>query len=153
MASRIIPAVILRAVFTGVVFSCPIGQLALAALRSWTGGHAAKSLAARRYPAHLHIGVHPDYRRHGFGRELVLRFVDQVHAEGIPGIHASVVEANHAARLLFQNVGFDVVGQYDAVFPGSPHAPIHMLLLGLQMSSPSGFQRSHRSSRAKAVEE
>ena len=148
MAGRIIPAVIFRAVLAGAVFSCPVGQLAWAGLRSWKSGHAVKSRAALDYPAHLHVGMHHGYRRQGFGRDLVNRFVDQARDEGIPGIHVSVVEANLAARMLFQDVGFDVLGQYEAIFPGSPRAPVRMLLLGLQMSSPRALQREGCSSGA-----
>ena len=151
VAGRVLPAVVLRAVFTGVVFSCPVAQLAWAGLRSWTSGHAAKSQAIRGYPAHLHVGVHPDYRRQGFGRELVLHFVDQACTEGIPGIHASVVEANLPARSLLRNVGFDVLRHYEVVFPGSPRAPVRMLLLGLQVPSPGDLQRSGSSSRGNGV--
>jgi ribosomal protein S18 acetylase RimI-like enzyme len=148
MASRIIPAIILRTIFAGVAFSCPMGQLAWAGLRSWKSGHAVKSRAALGYPAHLHIGVHPDYRRQGVGRELVLQFVDQARAEGIPGIHASVVEANLPACSLFRSLGFDVLARYEVLFPGSPCAPVRMLLLGLETSSPGDLQRSGSSSRA-----
>jgi len=148
MAGRIIPAIILRTIFTGVVFSCPMGQLAWAGLRSWKSGHAVKSQAALHYPAHLHVGVHPDYRRQGVGRELVLQFVDQARAEGIPGIHASVVKANLPACSLFRSLGFDVLARYEVLFPGSPCAPVRMLLLGLQTSSPGDLQRSGSSSRA-----
>jgi ribosomal protein S18 acetylase RimI-like enzyme len=148
VAGRVLPAVTLRAVLTGAVFSCPVGQLAWAGLRSWTSGHAVKSRATLGYPAHLHVGVHPDYRQQGFGRELVLRFVDQAHDEGIPGIHVSVVEANLSARMLFRNVGFDVLGRYEVLFPGS-RSPVRMLLLGMLTSPHGGPQRAGRASRAK----
>jgi GNAT superfamily N-acetyltransferase len=129
MAGRIAPAAILRAVLTGALFSCPVGRLAWAGLRTWTSGHALKSRAGLDYPAHLHIGVRKDYRRHGLGRDLVLRFAAQASGVGISGIHVSVVEANLAARALFQSLGFDVLGRYEALFPGS-WTHVGMLLLG-----------------------
>jgi len=152
MASRIVPSVLLRALLSGAAFSCPVGQLARAGLRTWRSGHAVKSRAASGYPAHLHIGVHEDHRRQGVGRELVLRFIEHVRTEeGIPGIHASVVEANSPACALLRNVGFDVLGQYGVIFPGSPRASVRMLLLGLQVPSPGDPQRSGSSSRGKGV--
>jgi len=137
MASRIMPAVILRAVLTGAAFSCPVGRLAGAGLRSWLRGRPVKSQSASAYPAHLHVGVHEDCRRHRLGEELVRHFVAQARNEGIPGIHVSIVKTNLAARMLFQDLKFDVLGQYEAVFPGSPQVPVRMLLLGLQISSPA----------------
>ncbi len=132
MAGRIAPAAILRAVLTGALFSCPVGRLAWAGLRTWTSGHVVKSRAGLDYPAHLHVGVREDYRRHGLGKELVLRFVAQASDMGISGIHVSVVEGNLAARAFFQSLGFDVLGRYEALFPGS-WTRVGMLLLGTLM--------------------
>lgn len=146
MASRIVPSVILRVALSGVAFSCPVGRLARAGLRTWRSGHGVKSRAALAYPAHLHVGVHEDHRRDGVGRELVLGFIDHVRDEGIPGIHVSVVEANLPARMFFRNVGFDVLGQYEVIFPGSPHSPVRMLLLGRQVSSQGGLRKGRGSS-------
>ena len=129
MAGRIVPAALFRAVVTGVLFSCPVGRLAWAGLRTWTSSHTLKSRARLDYPAHLHVGVREDYRCHGLGKELVLRFVAQASGVGIFGIHVSVVEANLAARALFQSLGFDVLGRYEALFPGS-WTRVGMLLLG-----------------------
>jgi ribosomal protein S18 acetylase RimI-like enzyme len=134
MASRIAPAVVFRAVFTGTAFSCPVGRLAWAGLRTWTSSHAVKSQAALEYPAHLHVGVHEDHRRSGLARELVLRFIRQARNEDIPGIHVSVMEANLPARRLFRSVGFSVLGRYEAVLPGL-RSPVRMLLLGMPMTS------------------
>jgi ribosomal protein S18 acetylase RimI-like enzyme len=136
MAGRIVPAVTLRAVLTGALFSCPVGRLAWAGLRTWTSGHAVKSRAGLDYPAHLHVGVREDYRCHGLGKELVLRFVAQASGVGISGIRVSVVESNLAARALFQSLGFHVLGRYEALFPGS-WTRVGMLLLG-KLLIPSG---------------
>ena len=152
MASRIVPSILLRAVLTGAAFSCPVGRVARAALRTWRSVHTVKSRATLAYPAHLHIGVHEDHRRRGLARELVLRFIEHVRTDGIPGIHASVVGANLPACALLRNVGFDVLSQYDVIFPGSPRVPVHMLLLGLKMPLPGELRRSDSSSRAKDVE-
>jgi len=62
-----------------------------------------------RYPAHLHVNVHPNRRGHGIGQKLVERFVQDCIAEEVPGVH--VVTA-HAMR----NVGFyNRLGFTDAV--------------------------------------
>ena len=153
MAGRIVPAAIIRAVLTGALFSCPVGRLAWAGLRTWTSGHALKSRAGLDYPAHLHVVVREDYRRHGLGKELVLRFVTQVGGVGISGIHLSVVEGNLAARALFQSLGFDVLGQYEALFPGS-WTRVGMLLLGtLMIPARHPADEEAESPGAKAVDE
>jgi len=153
MASRIVPPVILRAFLSGVVFSCPLGRLAWAGLRTWTSRHTVKTRATRAYPAHLHVGMREDYRRSGLGRELVLRFVEQVRDEGIAGIHVSVVRANLPARMFFRDVGFDVLEKYEVILPGSPQSPVQMLLLGQQVSVQGGLRRGRGSSRAKGAGE
>ncbi len=45
------------------------------------------SYVTRRFPAHLHINLRHDLRGRGLGGLLVDRFVDDVAAAGLPGVH------------------------------------------------------------------
>jgi GNAT superfamily N-acetyltransferase len=42
---------------------------------------------SREYPAHLHMNVDARYRRTGIGRQLMERYVFDLAAEGVPGVH------------------------------------------------------------------
>lgn len=58
-----------------------------------------------KYPAHLHVNVHPQRRSRGIGSCLVKAFVDDCEATGVAGVH--VVTAPGLANVEFyQNCGF-----------------------------------------------
>jgi len=73
-----------------------------------------------RFPAHLHVNVHPDHRSHGIGAKLVERFVADCVAEGIPGVH--VVTAAQMRNVGFYNrLGFtEAVRRGPLLFLGRP---------------------------------
>jgi ribosomal protein S18 acetylase RimI-like enzyme len=153
MACRVVPAFIVQATLSGVAFSCPVGRLARAGLSTWKSGHAVKSGAESDYPAHLHISVREEYRRRGLGKELVRRFLAQASAAGIPGVHVSVVKGNARGQAFFQSLGFNVLGQYEAFFPGS-WTHVGMVLLGKLMPPARNLQSERQSpSRERAVDE
>jgi GNAT superfamily N-acetyltransferase len=42
---------------------------------------------ARTHPAHLHMNVEAEYRRHGIGAALIERYVEDLTAAGVAGVH------------------------------------------------------------------
>jgi [ribosomal protein S18]-alanine N-acetyltransferase len=64
----------------------------------------------------LTIAVHPDQRRAGLGRGLVLRFVDEARARGGESAFLEVAEGNEAARALYGACGFQPAGRRRAYY-------------------------------------
>ncbi len=50
--------------------------------------HAFRDLT-RRYPAHLHVNLEPQFRGRGLGSRLVERFIADAAAAGAPGAHVT----------------------------------------------------------------
>ncbi|MCB1484400.1 MAG: GNAT family N-acetyltransferase [Hyphomicrobiaceae bacterium] len=64
----------------------------------------------RRFPAHLHVNLAPVFRNQGVGSALVSRFVSQVSAAGVPGVHVVTSEGARNIGFYARN-GFQQVGQ------------------------------------------
>jgi ribosomal protein S18 acetylase RimI-like enzyme len=62
------------------------------------------------YPSHLHIDLLPPYQGRGFGRQLMDALFDVLRAEGSPGVHLGVAEANTRAIAFYDHLGFGVLG-------------------------------------------
>lgn len=87
-----------------------VGLLAVRNKRGWVGG----------------LGVHPDYRRQGIGRELMHTLIEQGRALGLSTIQLEVLEKNDAAHRLYLNIGFaDVRKLHVLTYDPSPqsHSP------------------------------
>jgi ribosomal-protein-alanine N-acetyltransferase len=57
------------------------------------------------------FGVHPDWRRQGIGRQLLLNLVELSLAIGARRMTLEVRTSNLAAQALYRGLGFDVVGR------------------------------------------
>ena len=57
------------------------------------------------------FGVHPDWRRQGIGRQLLLNLVDLGDALRARRLTLEVRVSNDAAQALYRSFGFDVVGR------------------------------------------
>jgi ribosomal-protein-alanine N-acetyltransferase len=57
------------------------------------------------------FSVHPDWRRQGIGRQLLLSLVDLSIAIGARRMTLEVRASNQAAQALYRSFGFDVAGQ------------------------------------------
>ena len=58
----------------------------------------------------MNIAVHPDYRRQGIGRNLVLALADALKKKGIRGLMLEVRVSNAPAIALYEQLGFRQVG-------------------------------------------
>jgi ribosomal protein S18 acetylase RimI-like enzyme len=55
-----------------------------------------------------YVGIIPEMRRRGFGREVMLRVLCEARATDAPGVTLSVDGRNDPARTLYRNLGFEV---------------------------------------------
>ena len=58
----------------------------------------------------MNIAVHPDYRRQGIGRDLVLALAEALQKKGIRGLMLEVRQSNAPAIALYEQLGFQQVG-------------------------------------------
>ena len=58
----------------------------------------------------MNIAVHPDYRRQGIGRDLVLALSDALKEKGIRGLMLEVRASNAPAIALYEQLGFVQIG-------------------------------------------
>jgi ribosomal-protein-alanine N-acetyltransferase len=57
------------------------------------------------------FGIHPDWRRQGIGRQLLLSLADLSMAIGARRMTLEVRVSNEAAQALYRSFGFEVVGR------------------------------------------
>jgi [ribosomal protein S18]-alanine N-acetyltransferase len=57
------------------------------------------------------FGVHPDWRRQGIGRQLLVNLVELSTAIGARRMTLEVRASNEAAQALYRGFGFDIVGR------------------------------------------
>ncbi len=129
MLLRILPRIVLRALFSGVLFSCPWGSLAASGVRSWRAGRQSESALHGLALAHFHVGVAEGARGRGVGRALLERFEAEAGRSGGPGIRASVLAPNPAGQAFFARNGFLELTQMDAYLPGR-RCPARVMLFG-----------------------
>ena len=58
----------------------------------------------------MNVAVHPDYRRQGIGRDLVLALAEALRKKGIRGLMLEVRQSNAPAIALYEQLGFGQVG-------------------------------------------
>lgn len=86
---------------------------AMAAAVAWRGLRAESVLRPPR-PGELyigHIGVHPDQRRRGIGRELLAYLLERGRSAGLSTAVLDVARENSPARALYERLGFRVTAQ------------------------------------------
>ena len=59
-----------------------------------------------KYPAHLHINVHPDAQRQGLGHLLMDRLITHLTELGVPGLHLIVASDNRKGIGFYERYGF-----------------------------------------------
>ncbi len=75
----------------------------------WQDGRLAAMAGERFHPPGYReisaVCTHPDFQRRGYARQLILQLIHSIQSAGeIPFLH--VVSANHAARALYEALGF-----------------------------------------------
>ncbi|MCX6067904.1 MAG: ribosomal protein S18-alanine N-acetyltransferase [Chloroflexi bacterium] len=57
------------------------------------------------------IAVHPDFRRHGYGKALLKVGMDAAYAEGARIYHLEVRAGNLSAQKMYADFGYEIVGR------------------------------------------
>lgn len=70
------------------------------------------------YPAHLHIGILPEYQRMGIGHKLLDILIAHLKQKGIKGIMLTVNSENKKGFAFYEKYGFSLIekGHTEAVF-------------------------------------
>ena len=58
------------------------------------------------YPAHVHIDLLPVAQGGGWGRRLMERYVDELRARGVPGVHLGASSDNTNAVAFYRHLGW-----------------------------------------------
>ncbi len=66
-----------------------------------------------RYPAHLHIGILPEWRRQGIGTSLMNRFADYLQSRAVPGYHLYASSYHWMGVAFYRKLGLELLGQFD----------------------------------------
>lgn len=87
----------------------------LAILRTeWANRVVKPGLVERNlYPAHLHIGILPAYRRRGLGTNLMAKFGEYLHSRGIPGYHLFASSFHPLGIAFYQKLGLKLLGRFN----------------------------------------
>ena len=59
----------------------------------------------------VNVATHPDYRRCGYARAVLLALLEKARQDGIVTLTLEVRESNAAAQALYASLGFGIVGK------------------------------------------
>jgi GNAT superfamily N-acetyltransferase len=65
------------------------------------------------YPAHLHIGILPAWRRQGLGTQLMQRYAAYLQGLGVPGYHLYASSFHPLGVTFYYKLGLEYLGQFD----------------------------------------
>lgn len=71
-----------------------------------TASTASTTDYATRFPAHLHVDLLPICQRRGLGPRLIALLLDELRAQGVPGLHLGASASNTAACKFYERIGF-----------------------------------------------
>jgi ribosomal-protein-alanine N-acetyltransferase len=77
------------------------------------------------------FAVHPEFRMHGIGEDLLKRAMSVAHEKGAQIATLEVRESNVAAISLYEKLGFEVVGSRDGYYRDNNEDAILMTLNGI----------------------
>lgn len=103
------------------VFSAPVSHVIA---HRTTREFAALILGSRVSPSSGHITqvcVHPEYRRRGVGRTLLMLAAHAFMRQGVSEVSLTVTEANHSAIALYLSEGYTAAHAFDAAVWQRPH--------------------------------
>ena len=66
-----------------------------------------------QYPAHLHIGLLPAWRRQGLGTALMQHYESYLRRRGIPGYHLYASSFHPLGVAFYIKLGLELIGQFD----------------------------------------
>lgn len=75
-----------------------------------TGSLVLMHVSEGGYTHVLSVAVHPDFRRQGIGRTLMLFAESQAQHRGCPLLVLEVRQKNHAAQRLYKSLGYETLG-------------------------------------------
>ena len=67
------------------------------------------SFFGRKYPAHLHIDILPEYQNKGYGRLLVNELLTELHKRQVKGVMLTADAENDGAIRFYKRLGFETV--------------------------------------------
>lgn len=65
------------------------------------------------YPAHLHIGVLPAFRRQGLGSEMMAKYAGYLQSCSIPGYHLYASSFHPIGVAFYRKLGLELFGQFE----------------------------------------
>ncbi len=63
----------------------------------------------RKYPAHLHIDILPEYQGNGYGAQMMNTMLSNLKQKNVKGIMLMASKDNHGAIRFYQRLGFNVL--------------------------------------------
>jgi ribosomal protein S18 acetylase RimI-like enzyme len=100
----------MRAGDGGVVVHCDGVPAGAAWWRTFTREEPGYGFVADDVPE-VGLAVLEPYRRKGYARALMISLMERVRVDGVRSLSLSVEDGNHAARSLYESLGFAKVGR------------------------------------------
>jgi len=113
---RVVPAAVGRALGRGLLLRRELWGLLLG-LPGFLAESRVRGPEEESYPGHLHVNLVREARGRALGSRLVERFLDEARGRRLPGVRATVYEANRPARRFFERLGFQPLGRQPAFRP------------------------------------
>jgi len=85
------------------------------------------------------LATHPDFRRQGIAKRLLVTALENVHAEGARTALLEVRAGNEAALKMYEAFGFEVVGRRERYYKDNNEDAVLMTLHRLPFESLSRF--------------
>ena len=67
------------------------------------------SIFGKKYPAHLHIDILPEYQNMGFGSKLIEILLSELKSQGVKGVMLTANFENYGAIRVYKRLGFKTV--------------------------------------------
>ena len=84
------------------------------------------------------IATHPDCRRRGIAKQLLVEALESAYAEGARSAHLEVRAGNRAAQEMYRKFGFEVVGRRERYYKDNFEDAILMTLSRLPVEPKDG---------------
>jgi len=80
----------------------------------WASRHThIPEMDSHHYPAHLHIGVLPQWRRQGIGTALMTSYADYLGKGGVAGFHLYASSFHPLGVAFYRKLGLKALGQFE----------------------------------------